>query len=270
MKTNLFVIGTIATCSLFFLSCSKSDPVAPPIPLAPKLVKEVKTTETSNGNTYINTLVFEYNDKNQIIKKYYKETPSSYTTYTYSGDIPASSKLYANNVLLEEIANPIQVSGNTYTLLTVMKNGSGTNDSTFVSYTFNVNEIAEYRVLIKQPTMIMDMKNGYEYTSGILSAANYTSLMNGQQGSINTWAVKKTDDKSNPYLNAGRVNKVLMSIGQDPLARGKNNVQELEVTVPANGGTQTYTHTYDADGYTLTTTNVSGASTTQKAYIYTR
>lgn len=270
MKTNLFIIGTIATCSLFFLSCSKSDPVAPPVPLAPKLVKEVKTTETSNGSTDINTLVFEYNDNNQIIKRFSKETPSSYITYTYSGDLPASSKLYANNVLLEEIANPIQVNGNTYTLLTVMKNGGDTNDSTFVSYTFDGNDIAEFRVLIKQPAMTMDMKNGYVYTSGILSGANYTSFMNGQQGAINTWAVKKTDDKSNPYLNAGRVNKVLMSIGQDPLARGKNNVQELEVTSPANGGTQTFTHTYDADGFTLTTTYVLGGNTTQKAYTYNR
>lgn len=269
MKTNLFVIGTIATCSIFFLSCSKSDPVVPPVPIAPKLVKEVKTTETSNGNTYINTLVFEYNANNQIIKKFSKETPSSYTSYTYSGDLPASSKLYDNNVLIEETANPFQVIGNTYTMFTVMKNGSGTNDSTFVSYTFDGNEIAEFRVLIKQPATIIDMKNGYEYTSGILSGVNYTSFMNGQQGGINTWAIKKTDDKSNPYLNAGRVNKILMSIGQDYLARGKNNVQEAEVTAP-RGGTITFTHTYDADGFTLTSTYVSGASTILKAYTYNR
>ncbi len=270
MKNKHLLFCVLTALSAFLFSCSKSDNTTPPAAVAPKLVKEVKSTETANGTTDINTLVFEYNEKNQLIKRFYKESPASFTTYTYSGDLPLTEKIYINNNLYQETANPIQVNGNIYTMLTVTGNASGSKDSVFVQYTFDNNEITQFRVLIKQPVTITDMKTGFIYSGGALTGGNYISTLNGQQSVPSSWAVKKSDDKTNPYLNAGRVNKTLMSIGQDPLARGKNNIQEIEVTEPAGGGTQTFTHTYDADGYALTTISVLGTSTYRKEYTYTR
>jgi hypothetical protein len=248
---------------------SKSDTVTPPVALAPKLLKEVKTTDISPGSTDVNTIVFEYNDKYQIIKKYYSESPSNYAMYSYSGDLPISSKNYSNGILTEEKTNPIIVSGNVYTQLTVTNNSTGSKDSTFVQYTFEDNDIAQFRVLIKQSTMTLDMKNGYVYSGNVLTSTDYTSFMNGVQGNIISLAVRKTDDKSNPYLNASRVNKILMAIGQEPLARGKNNLQEVADISPS-GGIRNYTHTYDADDYPLSTAYVNGASNIRIDYTYIR
>jgi hypothetical protein len=270
MKNIRLYYITITLLTLFFLSCNKSKSDEPLVTGLPKLIKEVKTTETSGGISSVNTLVFDYNNFGQIIRRSTKETPSNYTIYIYNGQIPEIMKVFANNLLIEEKVNPIQQILDTYSERFITPNGSGSNDTTQVIYTFTQNEISEFRVLINQPSVNLDMKYKYGYTTGDLTNITYTNFMNGVQGSPNTWAVRKLDNKSNPYLNANRINKVLMSIGQDPLARGKHNILELETTTPANGGTQTFTHTYDADGYALTTISVLGTSTYRKEYTYTR
>ena len=270
MKNIRFYHITIIILTLFFLSCNKSDSDEPLVTVLPKLIKEIKTTETTGGISSVNTLVFDYNNFGQIIRRSTKETPSNYTIYIYDGQILEMKKVFANNLLIEEKVNPILQIIDTYSERFITTNGSGSFDTTSVIYTFSQNEISEFRLLINQPSVNLDMKYQYGYTTGELVNITYTNFMNGVQGSPNTWAVRKSDNKSNPYLNANPMNKVLMSIGQDPLARGKHNILELETTTPANGGTQIFTHTYDADGYPLTTTSISGASTYRKEYTYTR
>ena len=270
MKNNIVCFFTVIILTLFFLSCNKSESDEPLVIVQPKLIKEVKNTETAGGIISVNTHIFDYNNFGQIIRVSTKETPSNYTLYIYNGQIPEMKKVFANNLLIEEKEYPIFQILDRYSERFITPNGSGSNDTTQVIYTFVQNEISEFRVIINQPSVNLDMKYQYGYTTGDLTNITYTNFMNGIQGSPNTWAVRKLDNKSNPYLNANRINKILMSIGQDPLAKGKHNILELETTTPANGGTQIFTHIYDADGYPLTTTSMLGASTYRKEYTYTR
>jgi hypothetical protein len=270
MKNNKVCFFTVIILTYCILSCKKSESDEPLVTVLPKLIKEVKTTETAGGITSVNTLVFDYNNFGQIIRRSTKETPSNYTIYIYNGQILEMKKVFANNQLIEEKEFPVLQILDNYSEIFITSNGSGSNDTTSVLYSFTQNEMSTFRVLIDQPSVNLEMKYQYGYKTGSLINITYTNFMNGIEGSPNTWAVRKLDDKSNPYLNANPMNKVLMSIGQDPLASGKHNILELETTTPANGGTQIFTHTYDADGYPISTTSIVGASTYRKEYTYTR
>lgn len=263
---NIAFLSYIFFC-LIMVSCSKSDTPSPSIPEIPKLVKEIKTTDVTNGNTRIYFEVFEFNEKYQITRRYNKETPTDYESYSYSGDIVSSIKTYQNNNLTAEYLNAMSINNDIITLSIVSQPNF---DTIIQQYQFEGNLISESTLKLNRKIDKSEYRYTYEYTSGKLSGYRYRNFLNNVELGGNYTKVVSSDGKINPYINASKVNKVLFGIGRDQKAQGINNMLESQTLQPAVGGIQPYLYQYDSEGYVTSSTVSYGSNSYKKEYTYTR
>jgi hypothetical protein len=265
---NQIAFAALFSLMLACLSCSKSDMDEPSGVPVPKLVRQVKTTESIAGVSDISTQVFEYNDRYQIVKRYLKEDVNSYESYAYDGDIVNSIRQYRNNALVGEYKNPVVVEGNRMTIITTSAPyADGWVDSVFLHYSFQGELLSEYGTVVRERNSRREFRYQYTYDQGILSGVVYSSILDGQ-ASVNNprLVVRSTDTHNNPYVNASRMNRMLFAISQIFIAHGSRNVLAYET----GGIVADITHEYDAEGYPVKTTYLNGGTTTVREYTYTR
>ncbi|MGL6267527.1 MAG: hypothetical protein ACRC2O_06355, partial [Chitinophagaceae bacterium] len=230
-------------------------------------VKEIKITEFRNGTTRIYTVVFDFNEKYQLIKKYFKENPTEYESYSYRGDIVSSIKNYQNNNLIAEYLNPMTINNDIITISMITQPNL---DTVILMYKFEGSLISETIFKINRKIDNIELRYAYEYSSGKLTGYLYRNFKNNVEGKVNYNKVVSSDDKSNPYINASRINKVLLGLGSDETAQGINNILESQTLQPSTGVIQPYFYQYDSEGYVISSTVSYGASSYKKDYTYTR
>jgi hypothetical protein len=265
-KSTIAFLSYIFLCLIIF-SCSKSDTPAPIVPEIPKLVKEIKFTDVTNGNTRIYFSDFDFNEKYQIVKRYNKETPSDYESYSYSGDIVSSIKTYLNNNLTAEYLNPMSINNDIITLSIVTQPSF---DTIIIQYQFEGNFISENVLKLNRKIDKSEFRYIYEYTSEKLSGFRYRNFLNNKEGVGNYTKVVSSDGKINPFINASRVNKVLFGIGSDQMWQGLNNILETQTLQPSVGSIQPYIYQYDSEGYVVSSSISYGTNSYKREYTYTR
>jgi hypothetical protein len=164
-------------------SCSKDE--STPVPVSPKLLKEVKTVYKNQITGLLDSGItaFDYNDKSQITKMTFKHDPGSYKVIEYNGDLPITSKDYYNNNLIKTRTNFVSVSGNTIIVTYLNDPAPGTTDSVIFKYSFEGENITlSQTLLIKIAGDDIDTRSYYTYTSGNLASVRYRSFLNGVEG----------------------------------------------------------------------------------------